>query len=125
MKKVLITTNVLARGLDVATTSMVVNYDLPRLEDGSPDYITYLHRIGRTGRFGRLGISVSFVHDRQSWLELRNIQQYFGVPIHLVPTDDMDIIEDVIKRIKRSNQEFDERAIGDVNQSRHSSGVTY
>ena len=62
----LITINVLARGLDVVTTTMVVNYDLPRLVDESPDYVTYLHRIGRTGRFGRLGISVSFVHDEVS-----------------------------------------------------------
>ena len=123
-EKVLITTNVLARGLDVATTSMVVNYDLPRLTDDSPDYVTYLHRIGRTGRFGRLGVSVSFVHDRRSWLELKNIQQYFGVPIHLVPADDMDLIEDLIHRIKRSNREFDERAIGDVDQSRHATGKT-
>ena len=105
VKKVLITTNVLARGLGVVTTSMVVNYDLPRLDDGTPDYITYLHRIGRTGRFGRQGIPVSFVHDQRSCLDLMKIQKYFGVPIYQVPADDLDVVEVLIQRIKRSNQD--------------------
>lgn len=89
--KVLITTNVLARGLDVATVSMVVNYDLPTDVYGAPDPQTYLHRIGRTGRFGRVGVSISFVHNRQSWLDLCAIASYFEVPILRVPTDDIDV----------------------------------
>lgn len=68
--KVLITTNVLARGIDVQSVSMVVNYDIPMRgppgrEQGDPE--TYLHRIGRTGRFGRVGVSISFVSDKQSY----------------------------------------------------------
>jgi ATP-dependent RNA helicase DDX19/DBP5 len=47
---VLITTNVLARGVDVDNVCLVVNYDVPVGRDGSPDFETYLHRIGRTGR---------------------------------------------------------------------------
>lgn len=89
--KVLITTNVLARGLDVATVSMVVNYDLPTDAYGAPDPQTYLHRIGRTGRFGRVGVSISFVHNRQSWLDLCAIASYFEVPMLRVPTDDIDV----------------------------------
>ena len=88
--KVLITTNVLARGIDVATVSMVVNYDIPLTQDHKPDPQTYLHRIGRTGRFGRVGVSISFVHDKRSWEELNAIQQYFGVAMVRVPTNDMD-----------------------------------
>ncbi|KAG9253693.1 P-loop containing nucleoside triphosphate hydrolase protein [Emericellopsis atlantica] len=55
--KVLITTNVLARGIDVSSVSMVINYDIPMKgrSDDEPDHETYLHRIGRTGRFGRVG----------------------------------------------------------------------
>ncbi|CAB9514633.1 RNA helicase DBP5 [Seminavis robusta] len=50
---VLITTNVLARGVDVDNVCLVVNYDVPVDKDQMPDFETYLHRIGRTGRFGR------------------------------------------------------------------------
>jgi ATP-dependent RNA helicase DDX19/DBP5 len=89
--KVLITTNVLARGIDVATVSMVVNYDIPLDAMGRPDPQTYLHRIGRTGRFGRVGVSISFVHDKKSWQELNEIQKYFGVEMTKVPTDDVDV----------------------------------
>lgn len=88
--KVLITTNVLARGIDVATVSMVVNYDIPLTPDHQPDPETYLHRIGRTGRFGRVGVSISFVHDKKSWGDLNVIQQHFGVEMTMVPTTDMD-----------------------------------
>jgi len=89
--KVLITTNVLARGIDVATVSMVINYDIPLDSNGQPDPQTYLHRIGRTGRFGRVGVSISFVHDKKSWQELSTIQQYFGVTMTKVPTNDVDV----------------------------------
>lgn len=89
--KVLITTNLLARGIDVATVSMVVNYDLPTTAKNVPDPQTYLHRIGRTGRFGRVGVSISFVHDRESWLDLCAIADYFDVPMMRVPADDIDV----------------------------------
>jgi len=95
--KVLITTNVLARGIDVATVSLVVNYDIPLDGMGRPDPQTYLHRIGRTGRFGRVGVSISFVHDKKSWNELAAIQQYFGVKMTRVPTEDIDLVEKTIK----------------------------
>lgn len=89
--KVLITTNVLARGIDVATVSLVVNYDIPLDQNNRPDPETYLHRIGRTGRFGRVGVSISFVHDKRSWQELNEIQTFFGVEMTRVPTDDIDV----------------------------------
>jgi len=89
--KVLITTNVLARGIDVATVSMVINYDIPLDGNGRPDPQTYLHRIGRTGRFGRVGVSISFVHDKKSWTELNEIQKHFGVQMTRVPTHDVDV----------------------------------
>lgn len=88
--KVLITTNVVARGLDVATVSMVVNYDVPLTADNRPDPQTYLHRIGRTGRFGRVGVSISFVYDKRSFEDLKAIGDYFGVQMIRVPTDDPD-----------------------------------
>lgn len=52
LEKVLITTNVLSRGIDVEQVTIVVNFDLPVDQMGEADCETYLHRIGRTGRFG-------------------------------------------------------------------------
>ncbi|AOW06229.1 YALI0E31427p [Yarrowia lipolytica CLIB122] len=96
--KVLISTNVIARGIDIATVSMVVNYDLPTDKNGKPDPETYLHRIGRTGRFGRSGVSISFVHDEASFEVLDSIQQSLGMTLTQVPTDDIDEVEEIIKK---------------------------
>src|SRR3989338_10716979 len=54
--RVLISTNVMARGIDVSAVSLIINYDLPVDKDGKPSFANYLHRVGRTGRFGREGI---------------------------------------------------------------------
>lgn len=98
--KVLITTNVLARGIDIASVSMVVNYDLPTTPNGDADPSTYLHRIGRTGRFGRVGVSISFVHDKRSYDVLMKIQAYFGnIEMTRVPTDDWDEVERIVKKV--------------------------
>ena len=70
---VLITTNVLARGIDVLSVTMVINYDLPLTRDGEADVETYIHRIGRTGRMGNKGISVSFIHDEPTLQVWNNI----------------------------------------------------
>eukprot|EP00494_Astrolonche_serrata_P002769 UN02775 len=53
--RVLIATDLLARGIDVANVSLVVNYDLPS------DWENYIHRIGRSGRYGKKGVAVNFV----------------------------------------------------------------
>ncbi|KAG0230970.1 RNA helicase required for poly(A+) mRNA export [Mortierella sp. GBA43] len=87
MTKVLITTNVLARGIDIEGVSLVINYDLPTKKYEIADPVTYLHRIGRTGRFGRLGVSVNFVHDHSSFEVLNVIQQHYNCKIHRVPTE--------------------------------------
>lgn len=101
--KVLITTNVLARGIDIPSVTMVVNYDLPVDKDGKPDPSTYLHRIGRTGRFGRVGIAVSFIHDKESYDVLNSIMEYFEdtVPLYQLKTDDLEKLEeDVLAIVK-------------------------
>ncbi|KAF1823445.1 P-loop containing nucleoside triphosphate hydrolase protein [Dissoconium aciculare CBS 342.82] len=100
--KVLITTNVLARGIDVQTVTMVINYDIPECVDGTPDYETYLHRIGRTGRFGKTGAALSFVHDRKSWQALMAICKHFGVEPTKLDTSDWDDVEKLLKNIMRN-----------------------
>lgn len=99
--KVLITTNVLARGIDIPTVSMVVNYDLPMTKDGKPDAATYLHRIGRTGRFGRVGVSISLIHDERSFKVMEGIMAYFegGAELTRVPTDDWEKVDEIIRKV--------------------------
>jgi ATP-dependent RNA helicase RhlE len=69
--KVLVATDVAARGLDIPDISHVINYDLP---DSPEDYV---HRIGRTGRAGRSGMAFSFVSDEQLFL-MRDIEKVIG-----------------------------------------------
>ncbi len=57
---------------------MVVNFDLPMDIYGRADCETYIHRIGRTGRFGRKGVAISFVDGTKSRKVLHSIKQYFG-----------------------------------------------
>ena len=75
---VLITTNVLARGVDVDDVCLVINYDVPIDRERGPDYETYLHRIGRTGRFGRKGTAINLVSDQQSITTLAAIEAHFA-----------------------------------------------
>ncbi|KAI5467125.1 P-loop containing nucleoside triphosphate hydrolase protein [Mariannaea sp. PMI_226] len=104
--KVLITTNVLARGIDVSSVSMVINYDIPMKGRGDtePDAETYLHRIGRTGRFGRVGVSISFVYDKKSYDALTQIASTFGIDLVRLDTDDWDDAEERVKEVIKKNR---------------------
>jgi ATP-dependent RNA helicase DDX19/DBP5 len=79
---VLITTNLMARGIDVPEVDLVINYDVPQMRiDGKTvgDPETYLHRIGRTGRFGTKGIALT-IYDRDSDKEyLDQILKHFSM----------------------------------------------
>lgn len=57
---------------------MVINFDLPVDKDGNPDNETYLHRIGRTGRFGKRGLAINMVDSRFSMNILNRIQEHFS-----------------------------------------------
>lgn len=92
-EKVLITTNVSARGIDVEQVTVVVNFDLPVDVAHKPDYETYLHRIGRTGRFGKQGLALNMVDGHNSMQILQAIEKHFGKPIKKLNTDDVDELE--------------------------------
>ncbi|KAL6715667.1 RNA helicase required for poly(A+) mRNA export [Lecanora helva] len=104
--KVLIATDVLARGIDIQTVSLVVNYDLPdeHGERGQADAQTYLHRIGRTGRFGRVGVAISLVHGRRDIAMIQEISRYFDVEMTALPHSDWDSVEEIIKKVIKSSR---------------------
>merc|ERR1711920_930026 len=83
--RVLITTDLLARGIDVQQVSLVINYDLPTNREN------YIHRIGRGGRFGRKGVAINFVTD-DDIVYLRDIEQFYNTPIGEMPMNVADLI---------------------------------
>jgi ATP-dependent RNA helicase DDX19/DBP5 len=92
-EKVLITTNVLARGIDVEQLTVVVNFDLPVDVRRNADCDTYLHRIGRTGRFGKAGVAISLVDGPETMALLKQIEDHFGKKISQLDAEDVDEIE--------------------------------
>ncbi|KAF9429906.1 RNA helicase required for poly(A+) mRNA export [Podila epigama] len=97
---VLISTNVLARGIDVSNVNLVINYDLPKNHSsGMADFDAYIHRIECTGQFGRTGITVNFVHSQQSYQLLRSIQENYGQDQLHLPTGNPS--EDLRDRMDR------------------------
>jgi len=72
--RILIATDLVARGIDVGGVGFVVNYDLTR------NFENYIHRIGRSGRFGRKGLAINFVVDREQGL-LRDLQAFYNTEI--------------------------------------------
>ena len=78
--RVLITTDLLSRGIDIQQISLVINYDLPLNKE------TYIHRIGRTGRFGTKGIAINFL-ARSDVHILREIESYYNTTIEEMPFD--------------------------------------
>ncbi|KAJ2700470.1 translation initiation factor eIF4A [Coemansia sp. IMI 209128] len=78
--RILISTDLLARGIDVQQISLVINYDLPVSREN------YIHRIGRGGRFGRKGVAINFVAD-EDVSKLRDIEQYYGTQVDEMPGD--------------------------------------
>lgn len=70
---------VLIPGIDVEQVSLVVNFDLPVDLAGRADNDTYLHRIGRTGRFGKRGFAVSMVDSMNSMDLIKQIEMHFSM----------------------------------------------
>jgi superfamily II DNA/RNA helicase len=70
--KLLVTTDLLARGLDVHGVSIVINYDMPTNRE------TYIHRIGRSGRYGRKGVAVNIITPNDTKY-VKDIESYYGI----------------------------------------------
>jgi ATP-dependent RNA helicase UAP56/SUB2 len=78
-KRIMVATDVFGRGIDIERVNIVINYDMP---DG-PD--TYLHRVGRAGRFGTKGLAITFVSSEEDAATLDKVQERFEVNITEMP----------------------------------------
>ncbi|VDO92855.1 unnamed protein product [Soboliphyme baturini] len=83
--RVLVTTDLLARGIDVQQISLVINYDIPSNREN------YIHRIGRSGRFGRKGVAINFVTENDA-RTLKDIENYYHTIIEEMPMDVADYL---------------------------------
>lgn len=80
--RVLITTDLLARGIDIQQVSLVINYDLPPIRKKE----TYIHRIGRSGRFGRKGVAINLVTNRDERVK-NELEKFYATKMEEMPMD--------------------------------------
>ena len=78
--RVLITSDLFARGIDVQQVSIVINFDVPKSEH------TYLHRIGRSGRWGRKGVAINFI-TKHDGARIKHFEEYYNTQIEEMPAD--------------------------------------
>merc|ERR1711959_1083 len=78
-KRIMVSTDLFGRGMDIERVNIVINYDMPDESD------TYLHRVGRAGRFGTKGLAVSFVSTEEDEDILKKVQERFEVNIDAMP----------------------------------------
>ena len=83
--RVLISTDLLSRGIDVQQISLVVNYDIPFEKE------TYIHRIGRSGRYGRKGVAINLINQKD-FSRFKLIQEYYDTVINELPEDIANLI---------------------------------
>lgn len=91
-QRVLISTNLMARGIDIDQVTVVVNYDLP-VDKGEVDKETYLHRIGRTGRFGKDGLAINLISTADEKRMVDTLQTHFGQVIKELDATNLEALE--------------------------------
>ena len=84
--RILITTDLMARGIDVHQVSLVINYDIPK-----QNFDKYIHRIGRSGRFGRKGVAINFVTNEDFHI-LKEIERFYNTQIEEMPAHVADLL---------------------------------
>uniref|UniRef100_A0A674MHN3 RNA helicase n=1 Tax=Takifugu rubripes TaxID=31033 RepID=A0A674MHN3_TAKRU len=82
-QRILVTTNLFGRGMDIERVNIVFNYDMPEDSD------TYLHRVARAGRFGTKGLAITFVSDEKDAKFLNDVQDRFDVNVVELPEEDL------------------------------------
>ena len=100
----------LARGVDVPAVSVVVNYSIPRIKSNNgrgpaePASDTYLHRIGRTGRYGRRGFAITLLETEQDEMDLKKIEDIYS-PASRFTKEHGSSIEDIMALLEAISSE--------------------
>ena len=76
--RILLSTDLLSRGIDIQQLSLVINFDLPRSKE------TYIHRIGRSGRYGRKGVAINFVTNEDMG-QMKEIESFYNTKVEEMP----------------------------------------
>lgn len=113
--RVLLTTNLLSRGIDMRKVSLVINLELPVSyssvqEGGKPqpkgaDHETYLHRVGRTGRFGDQGIALNIISNEQQMVMLKQIIEYYDIDMKELKADLLSDLNTTLDEIGQFNKQ--------------------
>jgi len=82
--RILVSTDIFGRGVDFERVNIVINYDMPKTAD------QYLHRVGRSGRFGTKGLAITYVSSKEDSTTLNSVQERFEVQITEMP-DTIDV----------------------------------
>lgn len=104
--RILVSTNVLARGIDVLQVSLVINFDIPLNRDRNPDPETYLHRVGRTARYNKPGLAINLIYDEYSSQALRVIANTFQLNIQEIKTDQLEQIGEKLEVMQNNYIRF-------------------
>ena len=83
--RIMLSTDLLSRGIDIQQLSLVINFDLPRNKE------TYIHRIGRSGRYGRKGTAINFVTS-EDIDHMNEIQKFYNTKIDEMPQNLADFL---------------------------------
>ena len=84
-KRIMVATDLIHRGIDIERVNIVINYDMPQDSEESQGADTYLHRVGRAGRFGTKGLAITFVASEADSTVLNSVQERFDVDIKELP----------------------------------------
>ena len=83
--RIMLSTDLLSRGIDIQQLSLVINFDLPRNKE------TYIHRIGRSGRYGRKGTAINFITDEDT-AHMKEIEDFYNTKIEEMPQNLADYL---------------------------------
>ena len=83
--RILLSTDLLSRGIDIRQLSLVINFDLPRSKE------TYIHRIGRSGRYGRKGVAINFVTTEDVG-QMKEIETFYNTKVEEMPQNLADFL---------------------------------
>ncbi len=113
--KVLISTDLLSRGIDVLEVNLVINFDIPFKPDPNDptqklvNRETYLHRVGRTARYGRTGVAITFVCSDRDMEWLNDISAFYGVDIKELTREN---VSKTVELSKATNEDIAKDLLG-------------